>query len=83
MLTNVFTKLLILHTSLPAGRFNTVIYYSVQNFPSGLMIIPGKIISHAIVLEGISFPHFSKAAYWYLASGDDNIVLDIASIEDV
>ena len=85
MFTNVFAEFIISkHVCLfQQGSFNLVIHYSVQNVLSGLMIILGKIISHTIVLEGIGFPHFSKAAYWYLATGDDNIVLEFASIEDV
>ena len=74
MFTNVFDEFMSSKhiTLFQKGPFSLIIHYSVQNVLSGLMVILGRIIAHAIVLERMGFPHFSKATFWYLATGDDN-----------
>ena len=47
------------------------------------MVILGRVIAHAIVLERIGFPPLSRAAFCYLATGDDDRVIGYASIDDV
>ena len=85
MFTNVFCEFISSKqiSLFQEGPFNLIIHYSVQNVLSGLMVILGRVIAHAIVLEGIGFPHLSRAAFWYLATGDDDRVIGYTSIDDV
>ncbi len=57
--------------------------YSVQNVMSSLAEIVGKMIAHALILEGIGFPYLSPAVYCYLATGDRNRAMQCISTEDV
>ena len=57
--------------------------YSVQNVMSNLMVILGKMIAHALALEGLGFPYLSCCNYWYIATGDQTQALQYAGFDDV
>ena len=57
--------------------------HSTQIIISGTMKIIGRLIAHAILLEGIGFPYLSPCLYWYMCTQSENIALQYALLDDL
>ena len=63
--------------------FRLRLRHSTQIIISGTMKIIGRLIAHAILLEGIGFPYLSPCLYWYMCTQSENIALQYALLDDL
>ena len=56
---------------------------STQILPSGMLKIFGRIVAHAILLEGIGFPYLAPCLYWYIATQSESIAAQYTSVDDL
>ena len=82
MFTSVFTTFAT-STDLNLSMMDSFFGHDIQNVMSNLMFILGKMIAHALALEGVGFPYLSCCNYWYIATGNQTQALQYAGFDDV
>ena len=52
---------------------------TAESRASGLFKLMGRMVSHSISQDGIGFPHFSLACYWYVVGGEERAIEFVTS----
>lgn len=66
------------------GQSNRILpIHNADALRAHLFKVAGKMIASSVVNGGACFPHFSPAAYTYIATNSIQAVLDVVGVEDI